>query len=394
MFAKIAICDPVCIQSFGHNLNAQSYYRNYLKVFCELPICIGSKHLDQAVAAGHEIHRSFSHVYNRDIPVLDKVDDPLFGSADVSRDATRLLREDLLEILSTFSIGAGDALFFPSVDFWSIRALGHMGDELLARGNPAIFLRFIGVMESADQGCFLDAMAEVVRCVRVMLAEGLDLRISAETPAYAKHLSELLGVRVLTTPYPEVGEMLPATPESEIFRVACPGSARGDKGYFVLRDIFANVRLHDPEQRIRFLLQRLPERDNVHHLKYLSQLYAVPGVSILPSVLDKADIDRIYLESDLIVLPYEAHIYKLRGSAVTMESIAYGRPLLALEGTAFAEQISDYGAGQVCADIPAMVDAILNFSRTPKSTLQENCIRARRDFFIDVNASYQEWLAA
>jgi len=394
MFNKIVICDPVCIQVFGHNLNAQGYYRDYLSGYANRTICVGSRHLDEDVADQKCIMRIFDHVYNRDIPAVDPLRDLLQHSINVQKDATRLLKSNLVDVIKIFEIGGSDALFFPSVDFWSIAAICAMADELQAVGNPAIFMRFIGVMENACHGLFQYPLDEVVAMLKAMAKKGIRISISAETPAYARHLQELTGMPVLTTPYPEVSAPLPLPETDQIVQVACPGSARGDKGYFMLHEIFSAIRHRDPDQRIRFLLQRLPDRDNIHHLNYLAHLYSIPGVTIFPSVLEMGEIEDIYRNSSIILTPYETHIYKLRGSAVTMESISYGRPLVALSGTAFSEQIEYYEAGTVCQSVNEMVDAIFAYAAKPNSEIKKSTDVTRSRFFRDVDKSYKEWLTA
>ena len=263
---------------------------------------------------------------------------------------------DLAALIARIEPGPDDAICYPSIDFHSLEGLVENIGALKRAGNPKILLRFIGVMENAARG-FADPLRVALANVRILIECGLDVRLSAETPRYAEMLAIALNAKVSVTPSIEHGSMLPL-PEHDFIHVVCPGSARGDKGFFELQNIFSSVRRRDPDLRVRFTTQILPDNEIVHQQVYHTKLYALPGVTVLPASISAEEMAGLYANCDLVLLPYEKDTYKYRGSAVLAEAVAYGRPVLTLDGTAFADQVRFFSIGEVCASGGELVEAI------------------------------------
>ncbi len=160
---------------------------------------------------------------------------------------------------------------FPSVDFYGLVGLFNALAELPAARQPKLLLRFIGVMETASK-FYRDPMTVLAGRIIEARDAGIHMTLSAETPKLAEWLSDLLDIEVSTTPYPDVHQPL-AFPKLGTFDIYCPGSARGDKGFFSLREIFTDLRRRDPEMNIRFITQSLNVNEAQHHQNYTSQLY-------------------------------------------------------------------------------------------------------------------------
>jgi len=73
-------------------------------------------------------------------------------------------------------------------------------------------------------------------------------------------LAEKLACTVTVTAYPEMSQPIPMR-EHGPFVFYCAGSARHDKGFMHLPEIFSSVRRRDPEMTIRFITQMLPAAD-------------------------------------------------------------------------------------------------------------------------------------
>jgi hypothetical protein len=94
----------------------------------------------------------------------------------------------------------------------------------------------------------------------------------------------------------------------------------------------------------------------------------------------------------MVLLPYDRDIYKLRGSAAMMEAVCFGRPIVSLRGTAFAEQISWYGLGTVVDRPEEMVDVVFEYAKTPRKKLARRALRGRELFLADTDRAYRAWL--
>ena len=386
---RILVCDPVCVLPFGHNVPLIRNFRAMLGPYFEETHLLGCKRLPEAIARENGIRGIFEYCYNDAMPLPsgqcnDDLPQDHFDKMDVAK-------SDIKELIAQYDVNAQDVLCYPSVDFYSLLALAECSDNLVRCGGPVIMLRLIGVMENAGPGTNGQREAAIIASIQTLRNAGLTIKISAETPKYAAYLARQLDCTVFVTANIDTREQI-ALPFGKAFHVICPGSARYDKGFLHLRDIFKAVRRLDPDIRVRFTTQILPDIDLRYQIKYLSQLYAIPGVTLLPSKLTATQLASMYDDADLVLLPYAKDVYEYRGSAVLIEAICAGRPVIAFEGSAFVDQMRFFGAGDVCANEDEMADLIMAYSKMPPKQRFTNARQARKRFERDLTASYQDWV--
>jgi len=75
-----------------------------------------------------------------------------------------------------------------------------------------------------------------------------------------------------------------------------------------------------------------------------------------------------------------------------MEAAYFGRTILTLEGTGFADQIRYYRLGQVVTEVNELTEASLALSRQPRAKLQAQALQARHRFVADGASAYTQWL--
>ena len=148
----------------------------------------------------------------------------------------------------------------------------------------------------------------------------------------------------------------------------------------------------DQDLRIRFITQGLPIHEALSHTNYTNQLYAIPGVRLLPSSLSEEQVNKIDEEADLVILPYDNSIYRFRGSAVFMECLQRCIPVIALAGSAFCEQISYYGAGTVVNSVPEMIEEIIRCAQRPPHKTRIQLKQARHRYNIDAAHAFASWI--
>ncbi|MHC3127029.1 hypothetical protein OB03_06825 [Brevundimonas sp. GN22] len=295
---------------------------------------------------------------------------------------------DMQNIIASYFINKNDTIFLPHADFYGTIGLINALHNIDAEARPSVVLRFIGVMENASQ-LYRSPFQELMARVRSAIRAGIRMRFSAETPKYADHLAPLLGTEVSVTAYPEMGEILPYDLDSP-FTFYCAGSARHDKGFNRLANIFESVRSQDPECQIRFITQLLPGKDAVSHIDQCRSVYSIPGVEVQPTAISPELLRRTFARSHAVLLPYDTEVYKLRGSAVLMEAIYYGRPAITFAGSAFSNIIEYYSAGYVVKDENEMIDAIIKLASEKRDKLIIKAMQSRFRFNFDNNASFSE----
>lgn len=387
--SRLILCDPVCAFPYGHNVAAMDNFRTFLGPYFNSVICIGSRELPDDIATARGIEQAYTYYYNDAMPLLEsnaRDDIPLRHA-----DKVKAAQADLIALLARHEVSGRDVLCFPSVDFYALQALADCIESLVLAGRPTVLLRLIGVMETAASGVYTKPMKVVLALIARLQNAGIPLRLAAETPRYADFLAMQLDCPVAVAANIETREQLPL-PDSDYFTVICPGSARYDKGFLNLLEIFTSVRRRDPHLKIRFQTQVLPDRYLKDQLDYLRRLYALPGVALQPSQISSRQIEEMYEGADLVLLPYAADVYEFRGSAVLIEAICAGRHVLALDGPAFADQMRFFGNGTVCASLPEMADHVIEYSRHSPRLRFAQARQARERFTRYLYASYRDWV--
>ncbi|WP_157861892.1 glycosyltransferase [Methylobacterium sp. Leaf361] len=352
-------------------------------------ICLASRYLDANIARQDSLQQFFEFYYNEFIRVLPTSQDPV-GISDTHKKRSALAAQDIARLFNDYSLTSSDILFFPSTDFYSLVGLETCKNLFQRPDSPKLLLRFIGVMESASSA-FRKPIDVALMYIRSIKDAGCKVSLSAETPVYADWLAEQLDQYVSVTPYGEVRDPIPLR-TGKAFHVICPGSARFDKGFLRLEEIFSKIRIRDPDIKITFSTQSLVDTEVVHHQTYITKIYAIPGVNILPSMLDNETMDELYASSDIMLLPYDTEIYKYRGSAVLMESATIGRPVVATDNVGFSEQIRYYGMGSLCKDNDEMVSNIITYSTIPREVRWRRSLQARSRFVADMRGAFKDWV--
>ena len=394
---KALVCDPVCILSYGHAMPALNHYRRLLAHRFEEVHCLSSKAFPEELARENDFDRAFTFLYNAYIPVMSQnefnqlvKDHPAFSDC-YADPYERVATADAQYILSRYELTCEDTILMPGADFYGIigflNALATLPENL----RPKIFIRLIGVLEGSTP-FYDDPIGELCRRIGAATSAGLRVYLSAETPTYATYVNERTGLVTYVTPYPKTSERVPL-PRTEAFNILCAGSARLDKGFHFLLEIMQSVNAGLSERRVRLTTQTLPVNGNEAWDFYTSQLYGTSGVTLLEPVISSDFMHELYCACDIVLLPYDPGVYRLRGSAVMMEAAGVGRLCLALRGSAFSQQVEYYGLGEVVDSISEMPGAIRRMAALPRDRMEQRIDQARSRFFLDIDAAYSHWLS-
>lgn len=390
---RMFICDPICVLPFGHNAPAMTYFRSFFAPDFDQIECRVGLPLSDAAANRQGLRRYFTYLYNDVMPVENA------GSGCVAADsdgpwpydaASRAAKQDYLGLLTQEALGRHDVLFLPSADFYSVHGLLEALRDRPPETSPSVLLRLIGVMENANH-VVLEPMKHLCTAIETARRAGHRILVAAETPVYANFLAASFDIDVAMLPYPLLADAIPL-PRTERFVVASAGSARFDKGFLDLLPIIREVRRLDEGLDIEFRIQGLTDRQVVHHQSYTNQLYAMPGVVLLPAVLTQDEMRDLYAECHAVLLPYEQTIYQLRGSAILMEAIAYGRHTIARSNLGFSCQIDYYQNGVLCSSNETFAQAVIEAARLPREMLQRRLNLARSRYEHDTASAYRVWM--
>jgi glycosyltransferase involved in cell wall biosynthesis len=391
---RLFVCDPACVQPFGHNVVALKYFSDvFKKDFSEI-VPVACQYLLSDIASRYGFSRFYRFYYEGFMEAKDSkdpaLDPPKLSPLKYPDALERIATEDAIALTEHYNIGSQDIVFFPHLDFYGVLGMLNALDAMAVDRRPKLLLRFIGVMENATIS-YRKPFSELISRIMEAKAKGLSMAFSAETPRLADHLAIEFGEPVAVTPFPDISAPKPI-PKTGPFYVYCPGSAREDKGFLELDKIFLAVRKIDPEMNIRFVTQNLPYRIGRYFQNYISQLYAIPGVEILAASISEDEMIANYEQASAILLPYDIGIYEFRGSAAMMEGVCFGRPVVTLHGSAFAEQVRYYGLGRVVDGAEEMAAAIVELANGSRGELEMRSLQARFRFISDVDSAYGNWL--
>lgn len=394
---RMFICDPICVLPFGHNPPAMRYFRTFFApAFDRIECCVGLP-FDTQAAAAFGFRRFFSYLYD-DVMPLDHRADPeeAVAAADEAPwpndAASRVAKQDYLKLMMQEALGRRDMVFLPSADFHSVNGVLAALRELPAATAPGVLLRLIGVMENANH-VVIEPLKQLCGAIAAARQAGYRIQVAAETPAYAHDLAARLDIEVAMLPYPLLADAI-SLPKSGPFVVVSAGSARFDKGYLDLLAIVCATRRLDKDIAIEFRIQGLTDRQIARHQAYTNQLYAAPGLVLLPSILSHEEMHALYADCHAVLLPYEREIYQMRGSAVLMEAVAYGRYAIARTGLGFSSQIAYYNNGALCSTAEDFANAIVEAAALPRDVLHRQLTMARSRYQNDTANAYHVWMEA
>lgn len=387
--STLFLCDPVCALPYGHNVAALANIKMLMGTYFDNSVCLGSTLLRSDIATKFTIEQFYKFYYSdlMDVCALEKEHGQICPSGHIERRESALF--DVHKFLNRWSVGSDDVLCYPSIDFYSIEALTGSISTLQKIKPRRLLLRFIGVMEGASQA-YRNTERAMLANICALLSSGINVKLAAETPKYAERLSAELGTTVTVVPSVENCDLMPL-PEHDVFNVLAPGSARGDKGFFLLESIFREIRRRTDDLKIRFTCQSLPDNDFRSQMVYCSKLYSIPGVTLLPAAISSEQMVELYRNCDLVLMPYAADVYEFRGSAVLAEAAYYGRPVITFDGIGFADQVRFFRLGSVCADVNEMIASIMAHSAANRIKRESNVQQARYRYVSDATASYAEW---
>ncbi len=200
----------------------------------------------------------------------------------------------------------------------------------------------------------LGRSAAKVRWIRGEVLQG-KVVLAAETAEFRVALAEASGLPFVYLPQP-----VPAQKDNFVQDVsgkeqplfACYGPARHEKGSDLLQEAIKCFLARNPQAKLEFVIHWTSPFTDAKRREICpdQDLERDPRVTFLKQHLTT----RKYLDwlsrTDLMLLPYRASSYDLRGSRVAVEAMVDGIPMVITGGTAAAKQASSYGAAVFCND--------------------------------------------
>ena len=290
------------------------------------------KLLKHYVQAGHDVH-VYGHAGMSDEVIADFREfggvtklfetHPYKGSDEYdwyAGDIVQYRRESASIAEELRSVRQADIWIWPTVRAQEIDACAARGINVPLVGcvywEPGVESRSIGAMLWRDA---------------LLSAKEAELHFTlASVEAELRHrfMPILANGRFAVVPHPVDGPPIPA-PKSNLKRIGFFGHQREEKGLEMMKPLLS--RLIGEGFQITF---QNSDRD--------CPVPDVPGLDLLEYV---EDIAVPIAACDLVVLPYDVHQYRARGSGILMECLALGIPVTAPVGTLPGRTIERLGVG-------------------------------------------------
>ena len=179
------------------------------------------------------------------------------------------------------------------------------------------------------------------------------LHAHCETPAMAAFYRALLDLDIEITPGPGLvlaGQTARAEKPGSATTVVCTGFANRPKGYRLLPGAIEHVLQR--HRHVTFLVHGIVDGSDAEDEQSTFDRLSALGkrVVVRQDVLAEEEYAAWLARADLVLLPYDRHVYKTRGSGVFTEAQRLGIPVIATEGCAFAQPAFEGGWGVEIAD--------------------------------------------
>lgn len=417
--SRLFIVDHLCVLPYGHNLNALVVYKRALRERFDEVHCLAPERLSSIAEQATEVEKVLYFPYSGILPSDSyrprKSGRPTSASRangrsiDYYRDAawrfhTRLqsiLNIDYAKIrtssnwkalIDKYQFTSRDVVFFPSAEHYGVTTLLEILEKAPASSRPSVVIRAIGVAEGAAYADF-QQRSKFINVIRSAIRSEVRVSVSAETQPLQKFLEQVLDIPVRILPYP-LSLSLKEPAWSRPLTISSPGQGRVDKGFFRLFPIIKELSAASAAGDFRFEIQDMRKSDPHFRARYSDMLRRTDNVTLFPERLSQDEIDAMYLRADILILPYDADTYALRGSAVYQEGISAGCLFVCSAGLGLSNLVGRYENGFNASSDADFVQKILALGRLDRQQVRERIDRARSQYEIDYRNGIDETFGA
>ena len=214
-----------------------------------------------------------------------------------------------------------------------------------------------------------------LRTLRPLVEAGQVVLTTTSEPL-AEYYRALSGLPFAALPWPL--ELPAPAPEAPVpaaggpVRFLAVGGFRLEKGIDLLARSIEDLTAQIDAGKLAFTIQGFPNPlvpdPEANRYFDLLQAFAAkhPGVRIIDRALDPQgpEYRQLYADSDAVLVPYRRGGYDLRISAVLIEALALGKPVVTTAGTCMDHQVRGSGAAVLCddGDASSLTQAILRLA--------------------------------
>ena len=383
---RCIIFDPTLSSNAGHNLDANIDFAAFLQNECEIQTEIWAADIfDASTSTGAQITPTIPWIYeyvwqtqsNSAMARLQRMARRARERATTRRTwwVPSLALNLVSHVSSLHRLSQNiklvlnhncDVVFFPNVDFYSLLCIYNFTSIHPLPNNLRLIIRLIDVLEHF---AFIPNSIQLVPTTLLRIQDQKNIIITAETERHCAYLEKTLGTSIPVSVIPRRIEIAAETrgrrtgqksfneTHAPQFVLLCPGGARTDKGYWQFIDI-ATYLMTKYGGKVKLAFQQMPPDHQAFDSIYHNKLAILPNIIMLSSVLSTAEYHAVLNNADAILLPYDRHVYRYRGSSVMFDAFSFGKPVIAMSDTGFGKTVETYDLGFTYSNVSELSTAI------------------------------------
>ena len=337
-FPRLVIADPSLVDGTGHHYELTK------------TIASGAKALGiPCVCAVHKDYKSRAKIEGARVKAVFKLDMYDFYKGKEKRvfdpvvDGEAAFIKPIERLIKSEDLGPEDHILFHTCDAFFFETIAQM-DASRMEGWPILHLCTPYDDHTMPNRHFIESLKKTFWDLGGLASRSKNIYFYGETRRLASYLRRNLGIPCfgLELPTPnaikELGDV--SLRGREKIKIVYMGAARTEKGFTLLPDLIAGLskRLRpDLLEKTEFVIQASPQK-----IGYLPEIKeAISKLEAFPTSLVKLkrkhrpaeEYYQTIADSDVVLLLYDKHQYRVRGSAVAVESVSLGKIILATHNT-------------------------------------------------------------
>ena len=308
---------------------------------------------------------------------------PIYGS---------LFLRDLDRLLCLADVGPNDHVYLPTAHAREAYAIRRLIQEVGEETAPTFHLDFRHPVATLDELHSTPSPPGALQYTRVHQAffdacrahpDTSRMRYYTDTDQLAVDYAHLTGFEFHVLPIPFRAELIPppspASARQRPLRALFLGDVREEKGFLLLPGLVRSLFEEFVKTgRLRFVVQAgiHPDQSSLALEEALAELqeYGAEHVELVGrhGFLDPNEYYVVLANSDIVLCPYLADVYRARSSGILAEAIIAGKPTVVQKGSWLARQ-QESGAGESFTDATSLAEAV----RSICERYQEYWARAR-----------------
>jgi len=259
------------------------------------------------------------------------------------------------DILLKEEITIDDHIFIPTTDWITFRSVFRaIRNRKLANSTPK--LHFLIMYDQARWMTGGYPFNEITKKLRNSYE---NVFVYTETARMATRLSGLINKNVYTYPFPGYrGITGPGQPDNKK-SVCFLGGGRRDKGFQLIPEIVKLLN-QEPSGRDLVIVVQAPRPEDLLE-EELVKLKQYENVRVLNNTISEDEYNNCLKKCSILVFPYDKRVYESRGSAIVVEAVVNGIPLICTENTSLTELL-DSGNGRAASTAEEFSQGILEIA--------------------------------